>query len=137
MFFSFAHKKNYPQHSSIGLSLPQNVYFMTFESWKDGAFLIRFEHLLEKNEDPELSKTVRFNLADVFPGFDIELKEVILSANQWIDELQRLHFKPESSGFLDEVELKDVEKLKTIDDLEIILDPMEIRTFIMTLNPKV
>lgn len=110
---------------------------MTFEPWKDGTFLIRFEHLLEKNEDPELSKPVRFNLTDVFPGYEIDLKEVILSANQWIDDLERLHFTAESSGseFLDAV--KDSDGIKPVVDFEISLDPMEIRTFVMTMWPKV
>ena len=125
------------QHSSIGLSLPQNVYFMTFEPWKDGTFLIRFEHLLEKNEDPELSKTVRFNLTDVFPGYEIELNEVTLSANQWIEELQRLHFKSEGANILDEINLTDSDKLKPVIDMEITLDPMEMRTFVMTMSAKV
>ncbi|KAG5675727.1 hypothetical protein PVAND_005607 [Polypedilum vanderplanki] len=123
-------------HSSIGLSLPQNVYFMTFEPWKDGTFLIRFEHLLEKGEDPELSKTVRFNLADIFPGNEIELKEVTLSANQWIEELNRLHFKAEVGDFRDEINTSDI-GFKDIVDLEISLDPMQIRTFVMTMYPKV
>jgi len=125
------------QHSSIGLSLPQNVYFMTFEPWKDGTFLIRFEHLLEKNEDPELSKAVRFNLTDVFPGYEIDLKEVTLSANQWIEDLQRLHFKSESTEFLDEINLTDSDKLKPVIDMEIKLEPMEMRTFVMTMWAKV
>lgn len=108
---------------------------MTFEPWKDGTFLIRFEHLLEKDEDPELSKTVHFNLADVFPGNEIELKEVTLSANQWIDELKRLHFKAEGdSVFLDEI---NESGLREVPDLEILLDPMQIRTFVMTMYPKV
>lgn len=127
----------YFQHSSIGLSLPQNVYFMTFEPWKDGTFLIRFEHLLEKNEDPELSKAVRFNLTDVFPGYEIDLKEVTLSANQWMEELQRLHFKAEGGDFLSEVNLGDADKFKPVLDFEISLEPMQIRTFVMTMSAKV
>lgn len=110
---------------------------MTFEPWKDGTFLIRFEHLLEKNEDPELSKAVRFNLTDVFPGYEIDLKEVTLSANQWIGELQRLHFKSEGANILDEINLTDSDKLKPVIDMEITLDPMEIRTFVMTMEAKV
>lgn len=120
------------------MSLPQNVYFMTFEPWKDGTFLIRFEHLLEKNEDLELSKPVRFNLTDVFPGYEIELKEVILSANQFIEDLHRLHFKSETGEFSSVNDaIKDAEKIKAIADMEILLNPMEIRTFVMTLWPKV
>lgn len=107
---------------------------MTFEPWKDGAFLIRFEHLLEKNEDPELSKPIRFNLTDVFPAMEIELKEVTLSANQWIEQLQRLHFKPESADFSRDFNDND---LQPVIDAEIVLEPMQMRTFIMTLWPRV
>lgn len=124
------------QHSSIGLSLPQNVYLMTFEPWKDDSRLIRFEHLLEKDEDPALSAPVRFNLADVFPGNDIELREVSLSANQWIEDYSRLQFRPENAtDFLDVVERKTSRVAEA--STEITLQPMEIKTFIMTLSPTV
>jgi hypothetical protein len=110
---------------------------MTFEPWKDGASLIRFEHILEKDEDPELSKPVRFNLGDVFPGNDIVLREVSLSGNQWIEDFQRLHFKAEFSEFSDDFANKTMNAKASLDDLEITLNPMEIRTFIMTLYPTV
>lgn len=108
---------------------------MTFEPWKDGAFLIRFEHLLEKGEDPELSKPIRFNLTDVFPGMEIELKEVILSANQLMEESQRLHFRPDTEDFSSDI--KDNNILLPVIDSEITLEPMEIRTFIMTMYQRV
>lgn len=120
--------------------LPQNIYLMTLEPWKDdGSMLIRFEHILEKDEDPELSAPTRFNLTDTFPGYDVDLREVSLSANQWVEDFQRLHFKPESSSFLDEVEQdNDVKMAKTLpDSTEITLNPMEIKTFVITLSPKV
>lgn len=108
---------------------------MTFEPWKDGAFLIRFEHLLEKGEDPELSKQIRFNLTDVFPGMEIELKEVILSASQLMEEQERLHFRPDTADFSRDI--KDNNILLPVIDAEIILDPMQIRTFIMTMYARV
>lgn len=107
---------------------------MTFEPWKDGAFLIRFEHLLEKDEDPELSKPIRFNLSDVFPSMEVELKEVILSANQWVEQLQRLHFRPESADFSMNIQASD---LQPVVDGEITLEPMQIRTFTMSMYPRV
>ena len=107
---------------------------MTFEPWKDGAFLIRFEHLLEKGEDPELSKQIRFNLTDVFPGMEIELKEVILSASQLMEKQQeRLHFRPDTADFSRD----DNNILLPVIDAEITLDPMQIRTFIMTMYARV
>ena len=109
---------------------------MTFEPWKDGSFLIRFEHILEKNEDPQLSAPTRFNLSDIFPGYEIDLKEVTLSGNQWLEDYKRLHFKEESSDFLDSIENNTVKRSASV-DTEISLNPMEIRTFIMYLNPQV
>lgn len=109
---------------------------MTFEPWKDGSFLIRFEHILEKDEDPILSSPTRFNLSDVFPGFDVDLKELTLSANQWIEDDKRLHFNAETLDFYDDFGKRSSERVATT-DTEITLKPMEIKTFIMVLSPQV
>lgn len=98
--------------------------------------MIRLEHILEKDEDPTLSKPTRFNLADVFPGYDIDLKEVTLAANQWIEDYQRLHFKEETSDFFDEFDNQTLTKSVST-SVEITLNPMEIKTFIIFLNPTV
>lgn len=110
---------------------------MTFEPWKDGGFLIRFEHLLEKDEDPELSAPVRFNLNDVFANSDIDLRELTLAGNQWIEDLNRLRFKADTSDFLDPTNEEPVKSPSAPPDMEITLNPMEIKTFVMFLNPKV
>lgn len=112
------------------------MYLLSFEPWKDSSFLIRFEHILEKNEDPELSKPVQFNLIDVFPGNDIDLQGVTLSANQWIGDYKRLHFNQEAEDYLDYV-VTTPEQASEVDDLTITLNPMEIKTFIMTISPTV
>lgn len=125
------------QHSSIGLALPHNIYLMTFEPWKDSSFLIRFEHILEKNEDPVLSSPTRFNLSDVFPGFEVDLQELTLSANQWIEDDHRLHFNEDTLvDFVDDFGNKTAKKT-ALTDSGITLNPMEIKTFIMVLSPKV
>lgn len=125
------------QHSSIGAELPEHVYLMTFEPWNKNSFLIRFEHILEKNEDPELSKPVSFNLAAVFPG-DFTFSEVTLAANQWIGDLNRLQFQ--AVGTSDVLEAR-VENAKSkvvsrafLSNTEITLKPMEMRTFIMQVS---
>ncbi|CRK93801.1 CLUMA_CG007329, isoform A [Clunio marinus] len=145
MFFDEASNVSYDDwmnkytniHSSIGLALPQNIYLMTFEPWKDDSFLLRFEHILEANEDPELSNSTRFNLSDCFPGYVIELKQVTLSANQWIEDYQRLHFNSESSNFPNDEIQNNIMKVEDLSDSEIMLNPMEIKTFIMTMYQKV
>lgn len=98
---------------------------MSFEPWKNGEFLIRFEHLLDKNDDMELSKPVQFDLKDVFPG-NFDYAEVSLAGNQWIENSKRLRFKQVGSANSgDEVSLPKLESTS------ITLGPMQIRTFIM------
>lgn len=78
-------------------SLPQNVNLLTFEPWTDGSILVRFEHLLERNEDPaSYSKAVTFNLMDIFPGH-YEARETTLAANQWLNEAKRFTFKEDQA----------------------------------------
>lgn len=155
------------QYSALSLSLPQNVNLMTLEPWKENSILVRFEHILEANEDPEYSKPAMFNLKDVFHNFDIsEIRETTLSANQWKDEANRMKFRnsdDESNSNAPNMsdELKDLDKIvvllkdNNINDentvpryiqsrrrgietakgtWNIILQPMEIRTFVITLE---
>lgn len=100
---------------------------MTFEPWKTDEYLIRFEHLLDKYDDAELSQPVTFDLEDVFPG-DFHFAEVSLAGNQWIEDSKRLRFKQlglPSSG--DEI------RVPKLQSTSITLEPMQIRTFIMML----
>lgn len=140
---------------------------MTLEPWKDNSILVRFEHILEANEDSEYSKPAKFNLKDVFHNFDIsELRETTLSANQWKDEATRMKFRNDdefntsdrlnASSVSDE--LDDLDKITVLlrdedDDANtvpryirnrsrgvdtaawhIVLKPMEIRTFVLSLE---
>lgn len=60
---------------------------------------MRFEHILEKNEDIEYASPVTFNFNDVFHSFNIyELRETTLAANQWSSEAKRFKFTPQSSN---------------------------------------
>lgn len=103
---------------------------MTYEPWNNDSFLIRFEHILETNEDPELSKPVIFNLPNVFPG-DYQFAEVNLAANQWIDDVNRLQFQKERGDLLRSIDKTKIGE-KTLMNMEITLNPMQIRTFIMS-----
>jgi len=118
-------------YSLIGEALPEHVYLMTYEPWKEHSFLIRFEHILEKNEDPQLSQPVKFNLTRVFPG-DFEFTEVTLSANQWFENQDaRLKFNSEGVRSVAQNEPKRIRTQRYLEDLEITLGPMEMRTFVM------
>lgn len=73
---------------------------MTFEPWHDNEILIRFEHILERSEDPKYSQTVQFNLKDVLRGFNImDIRETTLDGNAWLGDRQRMQFVPDPEEF--------------------------------------
>lgn len=145
--------------------MPQNVHLLTLEPWKDNSILIRFEHILETNEDPEYSKPVSFNFKDVFRSFAVDdIRETTLAANQWIGDSVRLQFAAndteqfKSDDKQNEIVAEDGERAKREirlnpevsapqdrnrsnkkfddgdDPFTITLKPMEIRTFVVTLE---
>lgn len=119
--------------------MPQNIYLMTLEPWRENSYLLRLEHLLEKAEDEKYSKPATFDLLDVFGGlFDIaSVRETNLSANQWLPAVKRLKFR--STGN-DTVAVAEGHRSLGSDDAlkySITLNPMQIRTFVITTNPKV
>ncbi|XP_037024932.1 lysosomal alpha-mannosidase-like [Bradysia coprophila] len=119
--------------SAIGADLPANIFLMAFEPWKDNSFLIRFEHIMETDEDPQLSMPVSFNVSHIFPG-SFTLSEVSLGANQWIENMSRLRFKHEGSVRPTEGKSnrKPTERQTDGSQFVVTMNPMEIRTFIMT-----
>lgn len=125
----------------MSFSLPKYIHLLTFEPWKSGSILIRFEHILEKNEDNE---AITFNFQDVFGSFDvISIRETTLSANQWLDKAARLEFTAETdnNSTLEETfySVNDDEKPKlesNSENLQITLNPMQIRTFVVEMKWK-
>ncbi|KAJ6646748.1 Lysosomal alpha-mannosidase [Pseudolycoriella hygida] len=120
-------------HSAIGTELPENIFLMSFEPWKDKSFLIRFEHIMERDDDPLHSLSVSFNVSHIFPG-NFTFTEVSLGANQWIEDVSRLRFKHEGSVRSTDKKVKEQQMDRQTDSSELVitLNPMEIRTFIMS-----
>lgn len=82
------------------MSLPQNIHLLTFEPWKSGKILVRFEHILAKEEDKQYSQNVTFSLNDVFRSLNlIDIRETTLSANQWLNEANRFKFNSKQEDF--------------------------------------
>lgn len=154
----------------MALPLPRNVHVLTFEPWDQDklmghSYIVRFEHLFEKNEDPEYSKPVKFNFQDAFRDLDVQwIRETTLAGNQWLADATRFKFKPDSmkdsKGYSkyeamlrkDTRELKDFVETRSLGrdvnrvnpnkrsiafDYEITLEPMQIRTFIVKMNPEI
>lgn len=119
----------------IGAELPAHIFLMSFEPWKENSFLIRFEHIMERDEDPTLSLPVSFNVSHIFPGH-FTFAEVSLGANQWIENMSRLHFKQEQGSVRkdENVNVKHRTERQQSDGSQFIvtMNPMEIRTFIMS-----
>lgn len=121
----------------MSLSLPKNVHLLTFEPWRTNSLLIRFEHILAKGEDQKYSQPVTFDFQDVFRGLNVaSIRETTLSANQWLDKANRLQF---TSVTTDENEVITPMEESTstndgADDLTIVLNPMQIRTFVAELK---
>ncbi|XP_031630105.1 lysosomal alpha-mannosidase-like [Contarinia nasturtii] len=121
--------------SGLSHSLPKNIHLLTFEPWTSNSVLIRFEHILAKDEDSQYSEAVTFNFQDVFQSLDVKsIRETTLSANQWLNEVKRLHFKANDENS-NEVNLSmETFTSEASNDFQITLNAMEIRTFIVELK---
>lgn len=116
-------------------TLPDNVHILTLEPWKEDSYILRLEHILENNEDETLSQAVTANLEGLFTLFDIsEIKETTLGANQWYDEFaaeEKYVWTLKDGSYASN---KQTVRTPKAGDLEISLDPMQIRTFIIKVN---
>lgn len=91
----------------INRDLPPNVNLLTLEPWDDeGRVLVRFEHFYGVGEDERFSHPVTISLKGLFPTLKIQtVEEVNLAANRHI---------------------------RTLNADELVLNPMEIRTLIVS-----
>ncbi|XP_062548695.1 lysosomal alpha-mannosidase-like [Armigeres subalbatus] len=123
-------------YSTMIASLPANVNLLTFEAWKQPAtYLVRFEHLFEKNEDSLYSAPVTLDLEVVFSEFEIvDVRETTLAANQWKEDSSRLKFYADPVPVPEEVTRKNT--INKMNSMEVELTPMEIRTFVIQMNKK-
>ncbi|XP_017796881.1 PREDICTED: lysosomal alpha-mannosidase-like [Habropoda laboriosa] len=123
------------QNTGLAKSLPPNVHILTLEPWKDNTVLLRLEHIFEVGETVSYSKPTEVNIQDLFSTFTIvSAKETTLGANQWFNEMNRFKWKAETNDvdqgedFSTPVEMKD-------GAINVVLKPMEIRTFILEIAP--
>ncbi|XP_060071778.1 lysosomal alpha-mannosidase-like [Ylistrum balloti] len=125
--------------TAIKTPLPENVHLLTMESWptpgtdplRDNNFLMRLEHLYEVDEDPELSQPVTLDLNQIFQfGLKIE-NEVTLGANLPLSQLRRMGW-----DIIVDKQVPDTDKSPDttlrVDNTTITLNPMQIRTFVVT-----
>ncbi|XP_043260159.1 lysosomal alpha-mannosidase isoform X2 [Colletes gigas] len=123
--------------SGLAKTIPPNVHILTLEPWKDGTVLLRLEHIFEVGETENLSKPVEINIQDLFSTFTIlSVKETTLGGNQWIQSMNRFKWESETNDVLRAKE-NLIRPIKLEDGvMNILLKPMEIRTFILQTAPK-
>ncbi|KAJ8982145.1 hypothetical protein NQ317_011291 [Molorchus minor] len=126
------------QLSFLNKELPENVHLLTLETWNDSdnTFLLRLEHILEKDEDPTLSQEVTVDISDLFSTFKIKsMKEYLLAGNTPLEESTRLKWAQVTKPEDESSPLSMQNRLaRDITDLNITLAPMQIRTFIATVE---
>ncbi|CAG5074046.1 Similar to MAN2B1: Lysosomal alpha-mannosidase (Macaca fascicularis) [Cotesia congregata] len=113
---------------------PKNVHILTLEPWKDGTILLRLEHLFEKDQAGSLSQSATINLLDLFTNIEIiSVRETTLGGNQWIEEMKRLQWQIDSNE-VDDQPYNFIPINRRGGAMEIVLNAMEIRTFIITVR---
>ncbi|XP_074026193.1 lysosomal alpha-mannosidase isoform X2 [Leptinotarsa decemlineata] len=115
--------------------LPDNINILTFEPWKGNTYLLRLEHIMEKNEDAQLSdKVILENIQNIFKHFRIEkMDETTLAANVLLKDFRR------SEGY--NWQIANASTTARVDSEQVTtgsisLKPMEIKTFIVRLEKK-
>ncbi|CAG2100056.1 unnamed protein product [Medioppia subpectinata] len=113
--------------------LPRNIHLLTLERWANRTLLLRLEHFYQWNESREWSTPVRVELRDVFREFVVyDVKETTLSAAENILAVRRLRFSETNTNKRFEPKRHELNTT----DLSVIINPMEIRTFIIKTKPR-
>jgi len=107
---------------------------LTLEQWHSGFFLLRLEHFYAKNEHPVLSQPAQVSIKTLFEPFIIDsIDEATLGANQLLANATRLQWNVAGYGRTQ----KDMKSYVTPVDpvtMNIVLQPMQIRTFLVILR---
>ena len=134
------YSNNYRQSwSALNEELPTNVHLLTIDQWSSKTYLMRIEHYFEVNEDATLSQPVQFDLQILFNslGKIINCTEFILIANLPLSELNRLVWttdENQSSFWQPKDKERNINELNSAKSTIVTLNPMEIKTFQITLE---
>lgn len=105
--------------SGLKYALPDNVHILNLQPWKDKSYLLRLENIIAKGEDPNYSNEVTVDIANLFSPYTVSsIRETTLAGNDWVPNA-------ESAGMRNSLEETDA---------NIVLTPMQIKTFIIELQ---
>jgi lysosomal alpha-mannosidase len=123
--------------SGVKGRLPDNVHLLTLQQWEAGTILLRLEHFYAKDEDQLMSQPATIQLKDLFVPWIVEsVVELTLGANQLLSDCKRLQWNVQDFG----TTARDMSSFFVPVDpvtLKVVLKPMQIRTFQLTVNKTV
>ncbi|NXV88663.1 MA2B1 mannosidase, partial [Calonectris borealis] len=142
------------QFSGLRRELPPNVHLLTLTPWDAGALLLRLEHQFERGESANGSQPVTVDLLNLFSAFTIvSVQEMSLGADLPLDATSRLVWTPTtgtggSRGALGGLPASphpfpllpgpaQPRPVPKLDPSRVTLQPMEIRTFLATVQYEV
>lgn len=119
------------QFSGLRRELPPSVHLLTLARWDRTRLLLRLEHQFAVGEGSgNLSSPVTLDLKDLFSAFTITyLQETTLAANQPRASASRLKWTPNTGPTAQPSPPR-------LDPTTITLEPMEIRTFLASVQWK-
>ncbi|CAF1238466.1 unnamed protein product [Adineta steineri] len=127
--------------SALSDILPSNIHLLTLDQLNEKQYLIRLEHYFELNEDEKYSYPTKINLQSIFKSIGtidkiLELTldanlELTLDANLELSQMNRLHWLTDNDELL--LQTNNSTKQHSLVDTNIILNPMQIRTFRITI----
>ncbi|KAL1490680.1 hypothetical protein ABEB36_013335 [Hypothenemus hampei] len=115
-------------YSALTSKLTTILNLITLEPWKNSTYILRLEHSLELNEDPNLAVPIALDIHELFQDFYVEnVQEMTLGANKRLETVKGYNWE-----YLGHMTKKNTYS----DDTFIEMKPMDIRTFIVELNRK-
>ncbi|XP_052022231.1 lysosomal alpha-mannosidase isoform X2 [Apodemus sylvaticus] len=116
------------QFSGLRQALPPQVHLLTLARWGPKMVLLRLEHQFAVKEDHNLSSPVTLNVENLFQTFTIVyLQETTLAANQPLSRASRLKWMTNTGPI-------SYPAPSTLDPTSVTLQPMEIRTFLASVQ---
>ncbi|XP_029772977.1 lysosomal alpha-mannosidase isoform X1 [Suricata suricatta] len=117
------------QFSGLRRELPPAIHLLTLARWDQTTLLLRLEHQFAVGEDSgNLTSPVTLDLRDLFSAFTVTgLQETTLTANQLRASASRLKWTPETGP-------TPPPAPAGLDPAAITLQPMEIRTFLASVQ---
>ena len=124
-------------YTGLATTLPRNVHILTLQRTNThNQLLLRLEHYFEKDEDETLSRPVSVNIRNMFRDFHVtSFTEMNLSANQLLKDKHAWRWntgRKEEHGYHFVDPVKVIQRRSLVDEtFDILLNPMQIRTFIL------